>query len=57
VLSLADLTQVAIDTEHWIFGDELSSPVSAPVEALFLACLTFVLAVWLFRRTERVVRG
>ena len=37
VLSLADLTQVAIDTEHWIFGDELSSPVSAPVEALFLA--------------------
>jgi ABC-2 type transport system permease protein len=57
VLSLADLTQVAIDVEHWIFGDELSSPVSAPVEALFLGGLTVVLAVWLLRRTERMVRG
>jgi ABC-2 type transport system permease protein len=57
VLSLADLTQVIIDTEHWIFGDELDSPVSAPVEALFLAVLVVVLAVWLLRRTERMVRG
>jgi ABC-2 type transport system permease protein len=57
VLSLADLTQVAIDVEHWIFGDELSSPLSAPLEALFLAVLVIVLAVWLLRRTERVVRG
>jgi ABC-2 type transport system permease protein len=57
VLSLADLTQVAIDTEHWIFGDPLDSPVPAWREALFLGVLVLVLALWLLRRTEQVVRG
>jgi len=58
VLSLAALPNVAIDTVHWIFGDDLTQrPVAGAVSALWLAGLTAVLAVWLWRRTGRLVRG
>jgi hypothetical protein len=58
VLSEADVLRSLLDTEHWIFGDKIE-PTYAPgwVSALWLAGLTVVLAVWLLRRTERMVRG
>jgi ABC-2 type transport system permease protein len=57
-LSEADVLRSLIDTVHWLFGDEIE-PTYAPgwVSALWLAGLTVVLAVWLLRRTERMVRG
>ena len=50
--------QVAVDTVHWIFGDAIDAEYAPGwVSALWLAGLTVVLAVWLLRRTERMVRG
>ena len=58
VLSLAALPNVATDTVHWIFGDDLTNrPVSGGVSALWLVGVTAVLAVWLWRRIGRLVRG
>ena len=58
VLAEADVLRSLIDTVHWLFGDEIE-PTYAPgwVSALWLAGLTVVLAVWLLRRTERMVRA
>ena len=54
----ADVLRSLIDTVHWLFGDPIE-PTYAPgwVSALWLVGLTVVLAVWLLRRTERMVRG
>lgn len=58
VLSLAALPQIAIDTVHWIFGDNLSErPLEGGVSALWLVGLTVVLAILLWRRTGRLMRG
>ncbi len=58
VLSLAGLPQVIADTVHWIFSDEVDDKhVPGVVSALWLAGLTVVLALWLWRRTDRMVRG
>ena len=58
VLSEADVLRALVDTVHWLFGDEIE-PSYAPgwVSALWLAGLTVVLAAWLLRRTERMVRA
>jgi ABC-2 type transport system permease protein len=56
-VSLVGLPQAMTDAVHWIFGDELDRPVSGGVTLLWLVGLTLVLAVWLVRRTNRLVRG
>jgi ABC-2 type transport system permease protein len=57
-LTLVAVPRVIVDTVHWIFDDELpDAPVPGYVSALWLVCLSLVLAAWLLRRTERVVRG
>ena len=58
VVSLAGLPLLAVDTVHWIFGDELDErPLPGWMAALWLAAVTVVLALWLWRRTTRLVRG
>ena len=57
VVSLAGLPQVLVDAVHWIFGDEVDRPLPGGVSLLWLAGLTVVLALWLARRTKRLVRG
>jgi ABC-2 type transport system permease protein len=57
VVSLAGLPQVLIDAVHWIFEDEVDRPLPGAVSLLWLASLTVVLALWLARRTKRLVRG
>jgi ABC-2 type transport system permease protein len=58
VLSQADLLQALVNTQRWIFGAQLDEhSVPGPVSALWLAALTVVLAAWLLRRTDRMVRG
>ena len=49
----------SIDTRALDLRRRRSTPTSAPgwVSALWLAGLTVVLAAWLLRRTERMVRG
>ena len=56
-VSLVSLPQSLVDSVHWIFGDELDRPVSGGVALLWLLGLTVVLAAWLVRRTNRLVRG
>ncbi len=56
-VTLASLPQALTDAVHWIFGDELDRPVSGGVALLWLLGLTTVLAAWLLRRTNRLVRG
>jgi ABC-2 type transport system permease protein len=56
-VSLVSLPQSLVDSVHWIFGDELDRPVSGGVALLWLLGLTVVLAGWLVRRTNRLVRG
>ena len=56
-VSLVGLPQAMTDAVHWIFGDELDRPVPGGVSALWLVGLTIVLAAWLVRRTNRLVRG
>ena len=55
-VSLADLTQVSIDTAHWIFDSEIDSQRAGWVSALWIAGVTIVLAAWLLRRTRQLVR-
>jgi ABC-2 type transport system permease protein len=57
VVSLAGLPQALIDAIHWIFGDEVDRPLPGAVSLLWLFGLTVVLALWLVRRTKRLVRG
>jgi ABC-2 type transport system permease protein len=58
VLSQADLMGAMVNAATWIFGDEVDDAYGAGyVSALWLAGLTVVLAAWLLRRTEKVVRG
>jgi ABC-2 type transport system permease protein len=58
VLSQADLLQAIIDATHWMFGEEIDAEsVPGYVSALWLLVLTVVLAAWMQRRTEKVVRG
>jgi hypothetical protein len=56
-VSLVSLPQSLVDSVHWIFGDQLDRPVSGGVSLLWLVGLTVVLAAWLVRRTNRLVRG
>ena len=56
-VSLVSLPQSLVDAVHWIFGDEVDRPVSGGVALLWLLALTAVLAAWLLRRTNRLVRG
>ena len=56
-VTLASLPQAMTDAVHWIFGDEVDRPVSGGVALLWLLGLTAVLATWLLRRTNRLVRG
>ena len=58
MLSEADILRSLVDTVHWIFGDTIDAGYAPGwVSALWLVGLTVVLAVWLLRRTERMVRG
>lgn len=54
--SLADLSQVSLDTVNWIFGDDADSPRAGWMSALWVTGLTVVLAAWLVRRTRQLVR-
>ena len=54
--SLADLSQVSLDTVNWVFGDDADSPRAGWMSALWVAGLTVVLAAWLVRRTRQLVR-
>jgi hypothetical protein len=56
-VSLVSLPQSLVDSVHWIFSDKLDRPVSGGVSLLWLVGLTVVLAAWLVRRTNRLVRG
>ena len=56
-VTLTSLPQAMTDAVHWIFGDEVDRPVSGGVALLWLLGLTAVLATWLLRRTNRLVRG
>ena len=56
-VSLVGLPQAMTDAVRWIFGDEVDRPVSGGVALLWLLGLTIVLAAWLVRRTNRLVRG
>jgi ABC-2 type transport system permease protein len=57
-VSLVALPQVLTDAVHWIFGDPVANPpVSGGVSTLWVAVLTVVLAGWLLRRTNSLVRG
>jgi ABC-2 type transport system permease protein len=57
VFSLASLPQALVDAVHWIFGDDVEGPLPGVVSLLWLVGLTVVLALWLVRRTKRLVRG
>jgi ABC-2 type transport system permease protein len=57
VLSLASLPQALVDAVHWIFGDDVEGPLPGVVSLLWLVGLTVVLALWLVRRTKRLVHG
>ena len=56
-VSLVGLPQAMTDAVRWIFDDEVDRPVSGGVALLWLLGLTIVLAAWLVRRTNRLVRG
>ena len=56
-VSLVGLPQATTDAVRWIFDDEVDRPVSGGVALLWLLGLTIVLAAWLVRRTNRLVRG
>jgi ABC-2 type transport system permease protein len=58
VLSEANILRSLVDTVHWIFGDSIDAGFPPGwVSALWVLGLAVVLAVWLLRRTERMVRG
>lgn len=58
VLSLASLPDDLIDAVHWIFGDRPvgGRPIHGSVSAAWLVGLTVVLAGWLLRRTDSLIR-
>jgi ABC-2 type transport system permease protein len=56
-VSLVGIPHALTDAVRWIFGDHVDSPVSGGTALLFLLGLTAVLAAWLVRRTDRLVRG
>jgi ABC-2 type transport system permease protein len=55
--SLVSIPQALVDANDWIFGEEVDRPVSGAVTLVWLVSLTLVLAAWLVRRTNRLVRG
>jgi ABC-2 type transport system permease protein len=56
-VSLVGIPHALTDAVRWIFGEHVDSPVSGGIALLFLLGLTAVLAAWLVRRTNRLVRG
>ena len=57
VVSLVSIPQSLVDANDWIFGEEVDRPVSGAVTLVWLVLLVLVLAAWLVRRTNRLVRG
>ena len=57
VFSLVSIPQGLVDANDWIFGEEVDRPVSGAVTLVWLVLLILVLAAWLVRRTNRLVRG
>ena len=51
------IPQGLVDANDWIFGEEVDRPVSGAVTLVWLVLLILVLAAWLVRRTNRLVRG
>jgi ABC-2 type transport system permease protein len=54
--SLADLSQVSLDTVDWIFDDDVRSPRAGWMSALWVTGVTVVLGAWLVLRTRKLVR-
>jgi ABC-2 type transport system permease protein len=54
--SLADLTQVSVDSVCWIFGEETGRAGAGWVSALWLTGVTIALGTWLLLRTRRLFR-
>ena len=57
VFSLVSIPHGLVDANDWIFGEEVDCPVSSAVTLVWLVLLILVLAAWLVRRTNRLVRG
>ena len=57
VVSLVSIPQSLVDANDWIFGEDVDRPVSGAVTLVWLVLLVLVLAAWLVRRTNRLVRG
>jgi ABC-2 type transport system permease protein len=55
--SLVSIPQALVDANDWIFGEAGDRPVSGALTLAWLVVLTLVLAAWLVRRTNRLVRG
>src|SRR5262245_42712060 len=56
-VTLASIPQSLTGAVRWLFGDELDRPLSGGVALAWLVGLTVLLALWLVRRTKRLVRG
>ncbi len=58
-LSLASIPQALTDAVRWIFDEEADGerPVSGGIALIWLVCLTIALALWLVRRTKRLVQA
>jgi ABC-2 type transport system permease protein len=54
--SLADLSQVSLDTVDWIFDGDESSERAGWMSALWVTGVTVVLGAWLVQRTRQLVR-
>ena len=55
--TLASLDEALTDAVNWIFGEAGDGPLPGYVSLLWLVGLSVVLAAWLVRRTNRLVRG
>jgi ABC-2 type transport system permease protein len=55
--TLASIPDDLTNGVRWLFGDEVDPPVSGGVIVAWLVGLTVVLALWLVRRTKRLVSG
>jgi ABC-2 type transport system permease protein len=55
--TLASIPDDLTNGVRWLFGDEVDPPVSGGATVAWLVGLTVVLALWLVRRTKRLVSG
>lgn len=56
-VTLVSIPQALTDAVSWLFGDAGDRPVSGGIALAWLLGLTTVLGWWLYRRTDRLVRG